>query len=85
MFISSYDFLINIVIPSHFGHKAGALHFQPKLPVKYLGVAPALCQVHDELPAVGVLADPVGDDLALEVDRVDREHVEEGEDQLQEE
>ena len=76
---------MNIVNPGHLRHKAGTLNIQPELPVKYPGVAPALRHVDYELPAIGVLTDIVGNDLALEIDRVDREHVEEGEDKLKEE
>ena len=76
--------LLNSDIPNHVRYKARALHLHPEVPVEYPGVTPALGHVHYELPAGEVLADAVSNHLALEVG-IDREHVQQGEDQLQEE
>ena len=69
--------LIQSHIYKHFGYKAGTLDLQLEVPVKDPGVAPALSHVLHELPGGEVLADPMGNNLALEV-RIGRQHVHKG-------
>ena len=62
-----YTFLIHCHVSEHLRHKARALQVQPEVPVKYPGVTPALCHVLHELPGGEVLAQPLGNHLALVV------------------
>ena len=55
-------------------YKAGALDLQLEVPVEDPGVTPALSHVLHELPGGEVLADPMGNNLALEV-CIGRQHV----------
>ena len=66
-FIVGYTYLIHCHVSEHLRHKARALQVQPEVPVKDPGVTPAVCHVLHELPGGEVLAQPLGNHLALVV------------------
>ena len=69
--------LIHRHIPKHVGYKAWTLDLQLEVPVKDPGVTPALSHVLHELPGGEVLADPMGNNLAL-IFSIGRQHVQKG-------
>ena len=66
-FIGGFTFIIHCHVSEHLLHKARALQVQPEVPVKDPGVTPAVCHVLNELPGGEVLAQPLGNHLALVV------------------